>query len=166
MPKRNPKRDQRSVSQHYRRAKERAALSGGKKDRTGLYYGLLFIGVIGVVVAVVLVLNPGWFKNEIHIQEGDVIDFNYIGMYASNETVFDEGILTGIELGAEPAQIIEYLEQSMLDKKMKIGEKASIIVPNIHIPNTPAYADLKGSGDDLLFEIVVVKIVRNGNTYE
>jgi hypothetical protein len=150
VPKQNPKRSSR-YSQYYRRVKERA-ITETIKDRSSLYYGLTFAGIIVVVVVVVVALTlPS--MNKIIAQRGDVVDIRYIGTYSTNGTIFDEGLLQDQTIGSN--SLLQYFDQQL------IGMEAGV-VKNFVIPSEFGYTASTHElyGHDLAFQVTITKLTR------
>lgn len=148
MPKPNPKRSS-NYSRYYRRAKT-AQLTEHIKDRTPIYYGLAFGGIIVLIVVVVIVLTTNT-SSGVTTQKGDTIDFRYIGTY-DNGTIFDRNTLTSETIGNN--QLLPYFDQNLVGRP--VGTAFSFTIP-------PAQGYTSGTmaGLTLHFQVTILKVLRN-----
>ncbi|MHA1368293.1 MAG: FKBP-type peptidyl-prolyl cis-trans isomerase [Promethearchaeota archaeon] len=158
MPKRNPKYESRA-SRYYKRVKSLNRTPKPVNDHSSIYFGLLFVGIIVVVIVIVTFVTKTPQNTNVTVQEGDVVDIQYIGRYADNKTIFDDGTLRDIEVGNN--DLLPYFDQQLIG--IKLNEKKTFVVPAEYGYTDPSN---KLYGHDLQFEVTITRIVRGDQTYE
>ena len=161
MPKANPKRSS-AYTRYYRRARN-AQLTEHVKDRTPMYYGLAFVGIIVVIVVIVIVVTvPG--TSGITTQKNDVVNLAYVGTL-DNGTIFDSNTLPSVTIGNN--QLLTYFDQNLVNRP--VGQPFSFVVPAAQGYQSSQVATHDGHnyqlyGENLHFQVTVTMLLRNGKT--
>lgn len=151
MPKANPKRA--SIQKRYYQRQRAVRASDTPRDHTPVYFGILFVGIIAGIIAVVWIFTQT-ADTSLTVRVGDVIDIRYVGRY-DNGTRFDEGVLNDQEVGNN--NLLPYFDQQLVG--LKVNTQSTFVVPAAFGYTTPGH-DLYGY--NLNFEVTVIKLVRGG----
>ncbi|HME54976.1 MAG TPA: FKBP-type peptidyl-prolyl cis-trans isomerase [Candidatus Lokiarchaeia archaeon] len=156
MPKSNPKRSS-AYARYYRRAKN-AQFTEHVKDRTPLYYGLAFVGIIVVIIVVVYAFTSST-SNAVTTKKGDDVDLAYIGTF-DNGTIFDHGTLPSEIIGNN--QLLPYFDQNLVSRTA--GQPFSFSVPPSQGYQSPQLAQNRYQlyGETLHFQVTITKVLRDG----
>jgi FKBP-type peptidyl-prolyl cis-trans isomerase len=90
------------------------------------------------------------------LKTGDRVMVHYVGKYLDNESVFDSSHQRGqpIEVVIDETEVIEGWHVAL--KKMKVGEKATLIIPSALGYGSAGFPPVIGPFAPLVFEIEVV----------
>ncbi|MBD3188818.1 hypothetical protein GF325_18460 [Candidatus Bathyarchaeota archaeon] len=151
MPKKNPKHES-AAARYYKRSQVVRGQDKGK-DRTPLYFGLLFIGIITavVIVGVVLTRDP---SRKVVVKKDDTVTIEYTG-WLDNNSIFDDDTIVDHVVGGPG--LLEYFDQQLVGAVA--GEKKEFTIPSEYGYTDPGY-DLYG--ENLNFQIEIVEVIRDG----